>query len=304
MEYLVGYTGFVGSNIYESHHFDGLFNSKNIKEAYGRNPDLLVYSGVPAQKFIANSNPSEDMCIIEKAKENIQMINPKEIILISTIDVYKEPQEVYEDSEIMDDNEPYGKNRYLLEKWVMDNFDNYLIVRLPGLYGNNIKKNFIYDLINIIPSMLTYEKYEEIKNPLIINSYEDNHNGFYKLKDLNNKDKKALKNYFCNNDFNALSFTDSRSSFQFYNLKNLWKDITIARENNIHILNLATEPITASSLYESIMHKEFVNHLNKRVARYNYKTRYDKIFGGKNGYIATKEEILEDIIQFVKEKSL
>ena len=64
---LIGYTGFVGGNIYASsdNMIDGIYNSKNIKEAYGTNPDLLVYSGVPAQKFIANQYPDEDFKIIK-----------------------------------------------------------------------------------------------------------------------------------------------------------------------------------------------------------------------------------------------
>lgn len=47
MESLVGYTGFVGSNLAESHSFDGLYHSKNIEQAYGTKPELLVYAGVP-----------------------------------------------------------------------------------------------------------------------------------------------------------------------------------------------------------------------------------------------------------------
>ena len=31
MEFLVGYTGFVGSNLVASHSFDGYYNSKNIE---------------------------------------------------------------------------------------------------------------------------------------------------------------------------------------------------------------------------------------------------------------------------------
>ena len=30
MDILVGYTGFVGSNLYKNHKFDRVFNSKNI----------------------------------------------------------------------------------------------------------------------------------------------------------------------------------------------------------------------------------------------------------------------------------
>lgn len=33
MTSLVGYTGFVGSNLYEADRFDAIYNSKNIREA-------------------------------------------------------------------------------------------------------------------------------------------------------------------------------------------------------------------------------------------------------------------------------
>ena len=49
---------------------------------------------------------------------------------------------------------PYGLNRYYLEAWARKQYPNALIVRLPGLYGYNIKKNFIYDYMNVIPTML------------------------------------------------------------------------------------------------------------------------------------------------------
>ena len=48
---LVGYSGFVGSNIASYCQFDGLYDSSNVEQSYGTNPDLLVYSGVPAQKL-------------------------------------------------------------------------------------------------------------------------------------------------------------------------------------------------------------------------------------------------------------
>ena len=75
MDFLVGYTGFVGSNILSKHDFSGLFNSKNIKEAYGKNPDLLVYSGVPAEMFLANQFPEKDLSLMDEAIENITKIN-------------------------------------------------------------------------------------------------------------------------------------------------------------------------------------------------------------------------------------
>ena len=71
---LVGYTGFVGSNLAESCKFDGLYNSKNIEQAFGTNPYVLFYSGVPAQKFIANKFPEEDFAIVQNALENIALL--------------------------------------------------------------------------------------------------------------------------------------------------------------------------------------------------------------------------------------
>ena len=45
---LVGYTGFVGSNIYAAGKdaIDCVYNSKNVQEAYGTAPDLLIYAGM------------------------------------------------------------------------------------------------------------------------------------------------------------------------------------------------------------------------------------------------------------------
>ena len=135
MKILVGYTGFVGSNIYQSGDFDKGYNSKNIKEAFGTKPDLLVYSGLPAEKFLANSNPDKDMDLIREAENNIKLIDPKQIVLISTIDVFEDPRNVNEKTEISTKSlQPYGYNRYKLECWVREKYPEALIVRLPALF--------------------------------------------------------------------------------------------------------------------------------------------------------------------------
>ena len=60
---------------------------------------------------------------------SFKKINPKEIILISTIDVYKNPINVDEDSEIISqDLEAYGKNRYGAEQ------GRYVQAYLAGLF--------------------------------------------------------------------------------------------------------------------------------------------------------------------------
>lgn len=300
---LVGYTGFVGSNIAAAGDFDALYNSKNIEDAYGTCPDLLVYAGLRAEKYLANNDPEKDMELILQAEHNITKINPKRLVLISTIDVFKNPIDVDEMSNIETEGlHAYGYNRYQLELWVRENYPDALIIRLPGLFGKNIKKNFIYDYINVIPFMLRKEKFEELSecNPELRKYYIKQENGFYKVQ-VDQKDKNTLKKMFQELGFSALNFTDSRSVYQFYNLARLWKDIQIALDAGIRLWHPATEPVSAGEVYEYLTGKKFVNKLSVKPANYNYKTIYEKVYGGNNRYICDKNEVLREIKQFVKE---
>ena len=302
---LVGYTGFVGSNIYASGKIDAAYNSKNIEEAYGTNPDLLIYAGLRAEKYLANNAPEKDMEQIRQAEENITKINPKKLVLISTIDVFKVPKNVDENSTIdMENLHPYGFNRYQLELWVRMNYPNALIIRLPGLFGKNIKKNFIYDYINVIPFMLKEAKFDELaaKDPELKKFYLLQDNGFYKVN-VSDDDKEGLKNRFRALGFSALNFTDSRSVYQFYNLGRLWDDIQTALNAGITLWHPATEPVSAGEVYEYLTGEKFVNQLGGVPADYDYKTIHAEIFRKNGKYIELKEEILEEIKRFVESEN-
>ena len=302
---IVGYTGFVGSNIYVSDVFEGTYNSKNIKQAYGTRPELLIYAGVPAEKYLANVSPDKDMQQIKDAQKNIVMIDPQKLVLISTIDVINNPVDV--DERVLVESEalhPYGYNRFLLEEFVREHYPNALIVRLPGLYGKNIKKNFIYDIINLIPNMLRKEKMSELEKtcPALSLYYEYKGDGFFKVKNLDKEEKNNLKKIFEQLDFSAINFTDSRNVYQFYNLNRLWKDISKALDADIKLLHLATEPVSAKELYQYLTGEIFENEVTYKPVKYNYKTIYDKLFGGDGGYICKKQEVLSDIRDFVFEE--
>ena len=302
MKALVGYTGFVGSNLLLSEKFDNFYNSKNIQDAYNTNPDLLVYAGMKAEKYLANNAPEEDMQLVIQAEENIIKINPKKLVIISTIDVFKNPKGVNENTRIDTNSlQPYGYNRYQLECWVRDHYPNALIVRLPGLFGVNIKKNFIYDYIYAIPFMIKADKMEELvkKESNLLKYYENLLNGFYKVKTLKESDKVELKGYCDAVGFNALNFTDSRNVYQFYPLSYLWKDIQTAFQHNIKLLHTATEPIATEELYFYLSGKKFHNEVSNTPVSYDYRTIYDKVFRGENGYLYSKEMILKEIKRFV-----
>lgn len=303
MNVLVGHTGFVGNNLYRYGSFELGVNSGSIREAYGTRPDLCVYAGLRAEKYLANQQPEKDWQMIGQAKENIRMIEPQKLVLISTIDVFKSPLAVDEDSAIdMDGLQPYGYNRRVLENWVRENYPKALIVRLPGLFGEGIKKNFIYDIINVIPFMLSETKMGELcgREAAIEEYYEIQDNGFWKCRNLNEEEKNALRNILGRVNFSALQFTDSRSEFQFYPLKRIWSDINIALENKIELLHTATEPVSAGEIYKFLYGREFMNETAAVPAKYDYRTRYSRFFGREGGYIMGKEEVLLEIQNFIK----
>ncbi len=314
---LVGYTGFVGSNLYARarNRIKGVYNSQNVEKAYGLEPEVLIYAGVRAEKYLANSEPDRDMELILQAEKNIKAINPQRLVLISTIDVYQNPVGVDETDSVLSGGkggagngiQPYGLNRYYLESWARKNFPDALIVRLPGLYGYNIKKNFIYDYINVIPHMLKKEKYLELKvlekadDAVMLDAcYEPANNGFHRCVKLDKERRDLLQKKFRRLGFTALNFTDSRSSFQFYSLGRLWEDIQIALNEGITLLNVATEPVTAAELYKALTGDVFKNELKGTPAKYDFRTTYASKFGGRGGYICSKDEILTDIKLFVK----
>ncbi len=305
MRALVGYTGFVGSNLAEHGQFDRLYNSKNIDEAAGTGPELLVYAGLRAEKFLANSAPEKDLALIYQAEENIRRIEPERVVLISTIDVFKTPRGVDENTEISTEGlAPYGRNRYQLERWVRQYDPEALIVRLPALFGKNLKKNFLYDFIHRIPSMLNGGKFAELSRawPPLADYYRLQDNGFYKLRELNGEERALLKERFARLGFSALNFTDSRSVFQFYPLARLWGDIELALRENLRLFHPATEPVSAGELYRFLTGEDFRNELGGPPAGYDYRTVHSALFGRTDGYICGKEEILAEIRKFVEEQ--
>jgi nucleoside-diphosphate-sugar epimerase len=145
---LIGYTGFVGSNLLNQQSFSDNFNSRNIESINGRHFESVVCAGVSAAKWIANCEPVKDAENIEHLKRQLKTITTDKFILISTVDVYPRPIDVDENSSIrLSECQPYGKHRLELEQFIAAEFDA-LIVRLPGLFGEGLKKNIIFDFLN------------------------------------------------------------------------------------------------------------------------------------------------------------
>ena len=260
MNVLVGCTGFVGSNLYTPERFRAAYHSKNIAEAYGTEPDLLVYAGVRAEKYLANHDPEKDLENIRQAEENIERIRPRRLVLISTVDVLKNPSGADETAETGAEGlQPYGAHRAMLEQWVRERFPDALIARLPALFGKNLKKNFIYDLIHPVPRMLKEDRFEELaeRDPRLRLYYPAEENGFRKAAVPDGKEE-TVKGIFDGLGFSALNFTDSRSRFQ-----------------------------------------PFVNELAAPPACYDFRTRYARLYGAEGDYLCGRAEVMKEIREFV-----
>jgi nucleoside-diphosphate-sugar epimerase len=247
---LIGYTGFVGSNILRQNEFDDLYNSKNINEISGNDYEVVVCAGAPAEKWKINKEPESDIENLNNLKSALISAKINKLVLISTVDIYKNPNGADEDTLVeTKDLHPYGLHRYELEQFALKNFDT-TIVRLPGLFGNGIKKNVVFD--------------------------------------------------FLTNNAPFIEQANSESEYQYYNLDNIWKDIKIASDNNLKIINFATEPVSTHDIAKEAFGIEFDNHPEgKPMVRYDFRTKHYDLYGGSEGYIYNKEQILKSLKEFV-----
>lgn len=146
---LIGYTGFVGSNLSAQSEFTDLYNSKNFESMRGQHYDEVVCAGVSAVKWKANKKTEADWAGIKQLLDVLKTVTADRFILISTIDVYASTQGLDESFDCSSvENHAYGRHRLAVEAFCQSQFANCYVVRLPGLFGANLKKNVIFDLLN------------------------------------------------------------------------------------------------------------------------------------------------------------
>ena len=307
---LIGYTGFVGGNLVRQMDFDDLYNSKNISQIENKSYDIIICAGVRAEKYLANKYPEQDLEQIQSLIDLLGTVRCSHFVLISTIDVYNNPSDVDEDTKIDETTlHAYGKNRLYMEKWAAQKFAKHTIIRLPALFGTGLKKNFIYDCMTKIPTMIMQAKFEELaqkdSSGIIQKCYSQDANGNYIYdKSTADADKAALISVLEGLGFTSLVFTDSRSSFPFYDLSRLSGHIDIAAENNLELVNFATQPVTAGEVAREVFGMDFTNeNPNRPPAKYDIKTKYCKLFGGADGYIYDKSQVMAQIKNYVAGRS-
>ncbi len=146
---LIGYTGFIGSNLLNFKKNLSKFNSKNIHKIKNKNFNIIVCAGTSSKIWLAKKKPAEDKKKINNLLNNLKFVNAKKFILISTSEIYGKHRVCNENSKLdMKKISNYGLNRLKFENFIIKKFKDNHIIRLPIVYGKKFSKNFIFDLIN------------------------------------------------------------------------------------------------------------------------------------------------------------
>lgn len=138
--------GFIGKhlkcNIEEPYDF---YSKKNIKEIERKNYDIVYCAGLYSN---INKNSDDDLENIFTLQDCLSSAKINKFILISTIDIYDSKFPNQDENQYNISIDSYGKNRYFMEEWVLEEYKDCHIIRLPLLFGLGLKKNIIYDILN------------------------------------------------------------------------------------------------------------------------------------------------------------
>ena len=85
---LIGYSGFIGSNLLKFKNKFHKYNSKNINKIKNKKYNLVICAGTSSKIWLAKKKPSLDLNKIKYLINNLKKVKAKKFVLISTCEVY------------------------------------------------------------------------------------------------------------------------------------------------------------------------------------------------------------------------
>lgn len=201
--------------------------------------------------------------------------------------------------------------KYLVNKNILDDIKN--IIYIIDLIKNiDVKKIILISTIDVycesnlfsnedtIPTIktLNYGTNRYLFEKLINETFKNTEIKIFRLGGLFGKFiKKNIIYDLLNN--NSIENININSSYQWYDLKDLYYDINncIINFKESNIFNLFNEPIETSFLINEIFNKKINCKLDKRI-EYNFKTKFFN-----SGYLLNKNDIIYKIKRFINEYS-
>lgn len=306
---LLGATGFVGTALRRQTSFDACFHSKNVAEIEGQEFATLVCAAAPGSMLEANTAPERDREQIHGLITRLSKVRAERLILISSIAVLSDfAGQHVESTHDFQETLAYGRHRRELEAFVEDHFDQSLVVRLPALFGRGLRKNFIFDLLNPVPSMLNEAKISELRDELSSELSElvgqlyakDEVTGLLKLdRAALNRDARrgALDAAVNEHGLSATQFHNPQTTYQYYEIDRLWRDIGIAGEAGLSHLHCACEPLAAKLIHERLTGRE-MPETSARLHKEDMHTEHAQLWGVNGPYLYPAAATLEQLEAF------
>lgn len=309
MDAIIGYTGFVGGALSVQHSFAAQFNSSNIDEIMGREFDILVCAAAPGSMFVANREPQRDSELIGALINTLKSVRARRFVLISSIAVLANfAGGDHEDTKLFQQDLAYGRNRRALEEFVEDQFAGSLVVRLPALFGRGLRKNFIFDLLNPIPTMLTESLLEDLSR-LLERQLFDQLLGFYTLDPITgmlkldrvaldcNRARGVLDEAVIAHGLSATQFHNPESTYQYYNTNRLWEDIKVALQAGVSHIHLVSEPLSANLIHRRLTGFEMPQS-GARLHLEDMRTNHADLWGRVGHYLEDADAELNQLVEF------
>jgi hypothetical protein len=306
---LIGHTGFVGTALLRQTRFATCYNSANIGEIAGQAFATLVCAAAPGSMLEANRAPERDKAAIDALIARLEQVKAERFVLISSIAVLADfAGGDDEGTQRFQQGLAYGRHRRALEAFVEERFPGSLVVRLPALFGAGLRKNFLFDLLNPVPSMLPQARHGALRAALdadlsawLAALYApDDATGLLKLdRAALNADprRRALEAALDAMGATATQFHHRETTYQYYDTNRLWQDIGIALGAGLTHLHLAPQPLVAADIHLRLTGRP-MPETPARLHREDMRTRHAGLWGAQGPYQFAAADTLAHLAAF------
>lgn len=306
---IIGHTGFVGAALSGQHSFPAKFNSRNIHTICENRFHTVVCAAAPGSMLVANSAPERDRAAIEALMEQLRGVKAQRFVLISSIAVLADfAGGDDEDTQSFQEVLAYGRHRRMLEAFCETRFDTCLVVRLPALFGPGLRKNFIFDLMNPVPTMLPKARLEtllellppELRDALAALYAPDAATGMLRLDRVAldaDPRRPALDTAVRAAEMSATQFHNTDTTYQYYDIARLWADIDTALGAGLRHLHLAVAPLRAADIHARLLGAP-MPETGAKLHREDMRTRHAALWGRVGPYLEDAHTVLDKLAAF------
>jgi nucleoside-diphosphate-sugar epimerase len=312
---LIGFSGFVGGTLCQQHVFSHLYNSSNIS-AIATAPafEMTVCAAAPGSMLEANLQPEADHSRIGALMQHLAMVRTRSFVLISSIAVLGNADSgADETSARFDVASAYGQNRRALEEFCSRHFPRCLIIRLPALFGRGLRKNFLFDLLNPVPSYWSRERLDEARRRLPPALFDRltpfcTADPATKLLKLDRQaldavaERAEIEAALDHHGLAAVKFHNPLTTYQYYDMTRLWTDIAVATAADLREVHFAPEPMTAAQIHLRLIGKPMPDSA-ARLHIEDMRTRNAGLWGHAGRYLEGAESVLQRIERFFMAES-